>query len=41
MMIELGKTVHFSIGSETNIKLTTQDDLKIFRALLAIENKSL
>lgn len=41
MMIELGETVHFSIGSETNIKLTTQDDLKIFRALLAIENKSL
>lgn len=36
MMIELGETVHFSIGAETNIKLTTQDDLKIFKALLAI-----
>ena len=36
MMIELGETVHFSIGSETNIKLTTKDDLEIFKALLAI-----
>jgi len=36
MMIELGETVHFSIGEETNIKLTTPSDLKIFKALLAI-----
>ena len=36
MMIELGETVHFSIGAETNIKLTTPDDLKIFKALLSI-----
>ncbi len=36
MMVELGEKVHFSIGAETNIKLTTKDDLKIFKALLAI-----
>lgn len=36
LMIELGEDVHFSIGAETNIKLTTQDDLKIFKALLAV-----
>ena len=36
LMIELGEAVHFSIGAETNIKLTTQDDLKIFKALLAL-----
>lgn len=36
LMIELGETLHFSIGSETNIKLTTPDDLKIFKALLAL-----
>lgn len=36
LMAELGEIVHFSIGSETNIKLTTQDDLKIFRALLTL-----
>ena len=37
LMVELGETVHFSIGSETNVKLTTPGDLKIFKALLAIE----
>lgn len=36
LMIELGENVHFSIGAETNIKLTTQDDLKMFKALLAL-----
>lgn len=38
LMIELGEPVHFSIGAETNIKLTTQDDLKIFKALLAMRD---
>ena len=35
LMIELGKQVHFSIGSEKNIKLTTVEDIEIFKALLA------
>lgn len=39
LMIELGESVHFSIGSETNIKLTTPDDLKIFKALLALKGQ--
>lgn len=39
MMIELGESVHFSIGAETNIKLTTPEDLKIFKALLALREK--
>lgn len=34
LMIELGETVHFSTGSEKNIKLTTTDDIEIFKALL-------
>lgn len=34
LMIELGKKVYFSNGSEKNIKLTTQDDIDIFKALL-------
>lgn len=38
LMIELGETLHFSIGAETNIKLTTPDDLKIFKALLALRD---
>lgn len=34
LYVELGKTVYFSLGSEKNIKLTTTDDLDIFKALL-------
>ncbi len=34
LMIELGKTVHFCKGSEKNLKLTTLDDIDIFKALL-------
>lgn len=34
LMIELGETVSFSTGSEKNIKLTTTDDIEIFKALL-------
>ena len=35
LMIELGQKVYFSQGSEKNIKLTTVDDIDIFKALLA------
>lgn len=38
LMIELGEQVYFSVGSETNIKLTTPDDIKIFKALLALRD---
>ena len=34
LMIEMGEQVYFSAGSEKNIKLTTVEDLDIFRALL-------
>lgn len=34
LMIEMGKKVYFSQGSEKNIKLTTVDDIDIFKALL-------
>lgn len=37
LMVELGKTVYFSPGSEKNIKLTTPDDIEIFKALLNSE----
>ena len=39
LMTELGEDVYFSVGAETNIKLTTQDDLMIFKALLAIQEQ--
>ncbi len=34
LMIEMGEQVYFSAGSEKNVKLTTVEDLDIFRALL-------
>lgn len=34
MLIELGKKIYFSVGSEKNVKLTTVDDIEIFKALL-------
>lgn len=34
LAIELGEKVYFSAGSEKNLKLTTLDDIDIFKALL-------
>ena len=33
LMIDLGETMHFSMGSEKNVKITTTDDIEIFKAL--------
>lgn len=37
LMLRLGKTIHFSIGSERNMKITTSVDIDIFEALLMSE----
>lgn len=37
LMVELGETIWFCAGSEKNIKLTTPDDLEIFKALLQLK----
>ena len=34
MMVELGVRLHFAAGSDRNIKLTTQDDLELFKAYI-------
>ena len=34
MYIELGRELHMSVGSEKNLKLTTPEDIEIFKALL-------
>ena len=34
LMIEMGEQVYFSAGSEKNLKLTTVEDIDIFKALL-------
>lgn len=36
LMKELGRMTYFSKGSEENLKITTPEDLKIFKALLSI-----
>lgn len=38
MMTDLGETLHFAAGSEKNIKLTTQDDIALFKAMLEMKN---
>lgn len=35
LMIEMGEQIYFSSVSEKNIKLTTVEDIDIFKALLA------
>lgn len=37
MMVDLGETLYFAAGSEKNIKLTTKDDLEMFKAYLRTE----
>ena len=34
MMADLGERLHFAAGSDKNIKLTTKDDLELFKAFL-------
>ena len=38
LMFALGEPIHFYNGSEKNIKITTSDDIDIFRALLKLHN---
>jgi len=37
MMVELGERLYFAAGSEKNIKLTTKDDLEMFKAYVKLE----
>jgi 2-C-methyl-D-erythritol 4-phosphate cytidylyltransferase len=37
MMVQLGETLYFAAGSDKNIKLTTKDDLEMFKAYLRME----
>ena len=37
MMVELGHRLYFAAGSDKNIKLTTKDDLELFKAYLRME----
>lgn len=37
MMVELGEKLYFAAGSDKNIKITTKDDLELFKAYLKVE----
>jgi 2-C-methyl-D-erythritol 4-phosphate cytidylyltransferase len=37
LMVDLGMKLHFAKGSDRNIKITTQDDLELFKAILSME----
>ena len=37
MMVELGETLHFAAGSDKNIKLTTKDDLEMFKGYMNMD----
>ena len=39
MMVELGVRLHFAAGSDKNIKLTTKDDLELFKGYISKDKK--
>lgn len=40
MMVDLGVLLHFAAGSDKNIKITTRDDLELFKAYLELEKNT-
>lgn len=40
LLLELGRKVYFARGSELNIKITTTEDITIFKALLSMQRSS-
>ena len=40
MMVDLGETLYFASGSERNIKITTAEDIEIFKAFLSTKRDS-
>ena len=39
LMLDLGETVYFSKGSEKNLKITTMEDVEIFKAMYRMEKE--
>lgn len=39
LMLDLGETLYFAKGSEKNLKITTMEDVEIFKALLRMEKE--
>jgi len=41
LMVELGKTIYFSLGFDNNVKITTPEDITLFKALLLMSEDEL
>jgi len=41
LMVQYGKTIHFSLGFDNNVKITTKEDLTLFEALLTMKEEDL
>ncbi|HOJ45069.1 MAG TPA: IspD/TarI family cytidylyltransferase [Bacilli bacterium] len=41
LFVDFGKTIHFSLGFDNNIKITTSEDLTLFKALLTMKEEDL
>lgn len=39
LMLDMGETLYFSKGSEKNLKITTMEDVEIFKALYRVEKE--
>ena len=39
MMVDLGETLYFAAGSDKNIKITTQDDIELFKGYVKSRNR--
>lgn len=39
LLIDLGETIYFSVGSEKNLKITTAEDIEIFKALYKVKKE--
>ena len=40
MMVDLGETLYFASGSDKNIKITTVDDIEMFKTLISAKKTS-
>jgi len=38
MMVDLGETLYFAVGSDANIKITTLDDIELFKGYIKLRN---
>jgi len=39
LMLDMGETLYFSKGSEKNLKITTMEDVEIFKALYRVKKE--